>query len=182
MTAYTRGAKRRAKKKRPSREQAKEMLREAHGIPDPEREEKNFGPTRERAKRGKYVVSDGRVYQDEAATPLRWALKRGKLTLAQVEAGEHVEAVWRALNGSTGRSCLDIDPRGGGEMSAERAARLKARLNQFQSVTGEAWPVVWQVSVMHEPIGDCRPSRRRFRHLFDGLAALVRLSRVAIGA
>lgn len=133
-------------------------------------------PTPERWARGLWIVGTGeRVFTDSAASPLRRALRRGVLTLRQVEAGEHVEAVYATLRGSQGRSCLDWEPRGGSEASPERIVRLRQRLAAIEAAAGPHWRIVRAVACYGEPTGQSKPPRRRFIALFRGLWAIADL-------
>ena len=133
-------------------------------------------PTPERQAKGSYRVGTGkRVWQDDDATPLRRALRLRKLELRQVEAGEWMEALQRALSGSPGqRSCLDFSPRGGGETESERAVRL-VRLHDDAraALSPEQRAVIRSVCYLHHPIGKMQPDRRRYRVLSDGLSAIA---------
>lgn len=170
MTAYTVAAKRR--RKRASVATRRHRQRDAAVV---ETEIHDNEPTPERKAKGAWTVGTGRrVWQDHDATPLRRALRLKKLTAEQVEAGEWVEGLLRALDGSpSGRSCLDTSPRGGAETNPERIARIsQARDRARARVTAEQWAVIRSVCFDHHPIGDMRPTRRRYRCLSDGLAAI----------
>lgn len=133
-------------------------------------------PTPERQAKGSYRVGTGkRVWQDDDATPLRRALRLRKLDLRQVEAGEWMEALQRALSGSPGqRSCLDFSPRGGGETESERVVRLTRLHDDARSaLTAEQRAVIRSVCYLHHPIGSHRQTYRRFRLLTEGLNALA---------
>ncbi|MEM1344349.1 MAG: hypothetical protein AAGI34_07180 [Pseudomonadota bacterium] len=129
-------------------------------------------PTPERQAKGHYTVSTkGRVYRDDDATPLRRALRRGVLALREVEAGEHVEELWHALHGSSGRSCLDIGVRGSGETDPERTARLGRVLDRYRAAAGGAWGAVLDVVVMHGALGKVRYAR--FKRVKAGLSKIA---------
>ncbi|MEM1344746.1 MAG: hypothetical protein AAGI34_09230, partial [Pseudomonadota bacterium] len=89
----------------------------------------------------------------------------------EVEAGERVEALWHALHGSQGRSCLDVSVRGSGETDPERHARLEEEMGRYRAAAGDAWGAVVDVAVMHEPLGNVRYAR--FKSVKTGLGVIM---------
>ena len=170
--ARTKGQRRRAKRnpKRHNRAKTEWVASQVDAEP------LDNSPTPQRISMGAYTVgSTRRVWHDVASTPLRRALHRRKLALRQVEAGEWMEGLQRALSGSPGqRSCLDLGPRGEGTTDQERIAHI-ARLHAqaMSRLTHEQRAVVRSVCYEHHPIGDMRPSYRRYRQLFLALMVIA---------
>jgi len=133
-------------------------------------------PTPERMARGNYRLGLAdrqgvKVAIDDASTPLRQALSRKVLTLRQVEAGERYEELHRAVWGGSGsKDSLDMSPRGGVIHETEPQAmrniansrKLEGLLTMMDAKTEL---VLYQIAVGLEPIGDCRPTYKRYRHL-----------------
>lgn len=177
MKSYTVGAKRAAKRGKTKADQP-QWSGEAAPKAEP------LGPTLEAQQHGEYEKSDTGVTVNKAASPLRRAHSRrdeaGRriLSIEQVEAGEWMEALYAALNGSAGpRSCLDwsVPGRSETETESERIVRIWQEYKHVRRLMGtRVATVVFSVAVLHEPIGDCRPEYRRFRMLVEGLDVLVR--------
>lgn len=169
MIAYTKGAKLAAKKAK-----AKDKPAQWSGERPPKAEPEQ--PTPEQRKQQDYEQSDTGVFINKAPSPLRRAFRSGKLSPEQVAAGEWLEALWKALNGSTGaRSCLDWSIPGHSETEPERRVRQESEYKHVRRLMGtRIGTVVHSVCVLHEAIGDCRPTYRRYRMLCEGLDVLVR--------
>lgn len=133
-----------------------------------------LAPTPERLAKGAMIQTAAKVWQDPEATPLRRAHNRGKLTEAQRDAGERLEALCLAVWGSPGaRSCLDWQIPGASETEPERAARLWQEYKSARAAMGRARAVVHRVAVLHEPIGKCEEGRPIYDALRLGLDRLA---------
>ena len=138
-------------------------------------------PTPEALQKGIYKLTrlkkgDAKVYVNQEPTPIYRAYNREKLSYRQFEASKIFEARYLAYwQRGSGRNILDTSVRGRGsseESQQEMALRAKERLEELEQCTGMTkvmLKLLIDICVGHEPIGDCRPNRKRYSKLVEGL-------------
>jgi len=145
----------------------------------------NEGPTPEALARGVYALKriskkGPKVYVNQEPTPIHRAYNRDKLNQRQFEAAKAFEIRYIAYwSRSSGRNILDTTVRGRGstdESQQERSLRAKERLNELETCLGmtkKHLSLLVDICVDYEPIGDCRPNRRRYVNLLEGLDCIA---------
>jgi hypothetical protein len=139
-------------------------------VPTPEAFSKSDFDLVQIGKRG------AKVFVNRGTTPFDKAFFREKITNRQYEAAKAYETRYTGYwAGSKQRNILDITPRGKsvsvGENEAEYALRRKEALEKLETCKGMRevhLKVLTEICVYHEPMGDCRPERRRYRLFCEG--------------
>ena len=137
-------------------------------VPTPEAFRKSDFDLVQIGKRG------AKVFVNRGTTPFEKAYFRGKITNRQFEASKVYELRYNAYWGrSSQRNTLDITPRGKSVISSESEINLRRKeaLEKVETCRGMAkqhLKVLVSICVYHEPIGDCRPERKRYRLFCEG--------------
>lgn len=137
-------------------------------------------PTVERMGRGRIEVINikengvgrlvGKAAFDRECDPTESAFVSGKLSARRYDAARRFEALARVVYGSpSSRSCLNMEPVGGGDISDSMAEMLALKGRELRNVqfsmSAEAAQVLYSVAVRHEPTGQRSDDRKRWRLL-----------------
>ena len=142
-------------------------------------------PTPEALLKGVYKLTrlskeGAKVYVNQEPTPIHRAYNREKLSYRQFQAAKSFEARYLAYwSRGSGRNILDTSVRGRGsseESQQEIALRAKERLQELEECLGMTKTILRllvDICVDEEPIGDCRPNRKRYAKLVEGLDCIA---------